>query len=56
MINFKLTSQEANIPNMKLSDLKDIIFKKLKPRKACDIFMLTVEHLRNAGDQTLSLI
>ena len=55
-IIFELTSQETKIPHMKLSDLKDIIFKRLKPNKACDIFMITVEHLRNAGDPTLSLI
>ena len=56
LIIFELTDQEAKIPHMQLTDLKDIIFKRLKPNKACDIYMLTVEHLRNAGDSTLSLI
>ena len=41
---------------MQLTQLKDIVFKKLKLNKACDIFKLTVEHLRNCGDKTLSLI
>ena len=41
---------------MQLTHLKEIIFKKLKLRKACDIFKLTVEHLRYCGDKTLGLI
>ena len=45
-----------NIPHMNLPQLKEIIFKKLKMNKACDVFMLTVEHLRNAGDGTLLLL
>ena len=57
MTIFEITSQDqVKVPHMELSDLKDIIFKRLKPNKACNIFKLTVEHLRNAGDQTLSLI
>jgi hypothetical protein len=38
---------------MTLTNLKDILFKKLKLGKACDIFALSVEHLRYAGDDTL---
>ena len=41
---------------MKLSQLHDIIFKRLKLNKACDIYKLTVEHLRNCGEKSLSLI
>ena len=41
---------------MTLIQLKDIIFKRLKLNKACDIFKLTVEHLRNVCDKSLSLI
>ena len=41
---------------MKLCDLKEILFKRLKLNKACDIYMLTVEHLRYAGDTALSYI
>ena len=44
------------IPHMKICDLKDILFKKLKLGKACDVFMLTVEHLRNAGNPTLLIL
>ena len=28
----------------------------MKLNKACDVFMLTVEHLRNAGDESLFII
>ena len=38
------------IPEMKMKDLNDILFKDMKSGKACDIYMLTVEHLRNAGE------
>ena len=56
-IIFELTSQDKlTIPYMELTQLKDIIFKRLKLNKACDFFKLTVEHLRYAGDNTLSLI
>ena len=57
MIIFDITAEEEiQIPLMSLRQLKDILFKKLKPNKACDIFKLTVEHLRNLGDESLSLI
>ena len=36
--------------------LPEIIFHRLKLNKACDIFKLTVEHLRYAGDTNLNLI
>ena len=56
-IIFDIACQEAVIiPHMTLQNLKDILFKKLKLNKACDVYMLTVEHLRYAGDETLSLI
>ena len=51
-----IESEKIIIPKMRLIDLKDIIFKTLKLNKACDIFKLTVEHLRNCGDRTLTLI
>ena len=57
LIIFDVVEQdEIKIPRMNLENLKDIIFKKLKLNKACDIYKLTVEHLRYAGDQTLRLI
>ena len=57
MIIFDIAqSENVNIPHMNLEELKDILFKKLKVNKACDVFKLTVEHLRNAGDRTLLLV
>ena len=57
MIIFDITTdEEVKIPHINLTQLKKIIFQKLKPNKACDVFMLTVEHLRSAGDETLIII
>ena len=57
MIIFDITENEdTQIPHMNLTRLKDILFKKLKLNKACDVFKLTVEHLRNVGDNSLLLI
>ena len=56
-IIFEITSDEKIIiPQMELTDLKEIIFRRLKLNKACDIYKLTVEHLRYCGDETLALI
>ena len=55
-IIFQLTENDVKIPKMTLANLKHILFKRLKLNKACDIFMLTVEHLRYSGDPTLNLI
>ena len=57
MIIFDITANEdIQVPHLTLIKLKDILFKKLKLKKACDVFKLTVEHLRNAGDNSLLLI
>ena len=57
MVILDIANQEAVcIPHMTLEVLKNIIFKKLKLKKACDINKLTVEHLRYASDETLSII
>ena len=57
MMIFDITQNEnVNIPLMNVEKLKHIIFKKLKLNKACDVFKLTVEHLRHAGDGTRLLI
>ena len=57
LIIFEITANEdLKIPHMNLNQLKDIIFKKLKLKKACDVYKLTVEHLRYAGDDTLLII
>ena len=50
------TREQTSIEHISLPQLKDIIHKKLKPNKACDIFQLTVEHLRNDGDDTLTTL
>ena len=44
------------IPHIQLSQLNYIIFKRLKLNKACDIYKLTVEHLRYCGEKSLNLI
>ena len=45
-IIFEMTSDEnIRIPQMELSELKDILFRRLKLNKACDVYKLTVEHL-----------
>ena len=41
---------------MNIQNLKNILFKRLKLNKACDIYKLSVEHLRYAGDETLSIV
>ena len=52
MMIFEITPEsKVTIPQMKINDLKDILFKKLKINKVCDVYMLTVEHLRCAGDE-----
>ena len=46
--------ESLKIPPISLQNFKDIIFKRLKTNKACDIYMLTTEHLRCAGDKVLT--
>ena len=55
-IILKISQSEMKIPHITCQDLTNILFKQLKLNKACDIYMLTVEHLRYAGEQTLFLI
>ena len=43
------TENSLRIPLMKLADLENIIDKEMKNGKACDIYKLTAEHLKNAG-------
>jgi hypothetical protein len=43
--------ETVNIPEMKIEDLNKILYNDMKSSKACDIYMLTVEHLRNAGEK-----
>ena len=46
-----LCEEEVNIPPMTISQLNHIINSKMKAGKACDVYHLTVEHLRHSGDQ-----
>ena len=39
------------IPPMSLSTLEDIIFRRMKRGKACDVYQLTVEHLQYSGQR-----
>ena len=53
----ELTKDDVEkITHLTLPKLKIIIFKQLKLNKACDIYKLTVEHLRYAGDDNLKLL
>ena len=44
-------NEQLKIPPMTIEDLEEILFKRMKPGKACDIYQLTVEHLREAGKE-----
>ena len=39
----------VRIPPMTMTDLDRVLYSKMKPGKAPDIYHLTVEHLRNLG-------
>ena len=41
--------EPVKIPSMTIDDLDKIIDKKMKLKKSCDIYQLTVEHLRFCG-------
>ena len=49
-------STHIKIPPMTIEDLKHILYKKMKLRKSCDIYSLTVEHLRECGTQAQKII
>ena len=51
-----LVDEPLKIPAMTFSQLSHILFRKMKLGKACDVYQVTVEHLRYCGDQTLLLI
>ena len=46
-----LGDKEISIPPMNLSQLDHILQKRMKLGKSCDIYHLTVEHLRYCGNQ-----
>ena len=45
-----MDESNLRIPPMTIGNLNKIIFSKMKLGKACDIYHLTVEHLRYCGD------
>ena len=54
---FDLKDSEAiRIPIMKISDLENILNREMKLNKACDIYQLTVEHLRYSGAKAKLII
>ena len=54
---FDLKSEnKLKIPEMSLADLDRIIDKEMKVGKACDIYRLTAEHLKNAGHEARAVL
>ena len=43
-------SDQVKIPEMSRETFIDIVYKQMKPGKACDAYRLTVEHIRECGD------
>ena len=56
IINDIIENETLKIPPMTLDNIKEIIQKKLKRNKACDIYKLTPEHLKYAGDKVLTIL
>ena len=48
IFNFK-GQDPVQLPHMSITDLENILDKKMKLGKACDVYQLTVEHLRYCG-------
>ena len=46
----------VKIPKMTMADLNNIVNKEMKRGKACDIYKLTAEHLKNAGTEAKTAI
>ena len=47
-----ISSEPLKLPPMTIADLNHILHKRMKMGKACDIYQVTVEHLRYCGDTT----
>ena len=56
IINDVSKDETPQIPPITLENLQEIIKKKLKRNKACDIYKLTPEHLKYAGDEVLAIL
>ena len=48
--------ESLKIPPINLAEMKNIVNKKLKKNKACDIYKLTPEHFKYAGDKALNIL
>ena len=48
--------EPLKIHAMTLPQLTNILFRKMKAGKACDVYQVTVEHLRYCGDQAMLVI
>ena len=49
-------SANIQIPPMTTKDLQNILHKKMKPKKSCDIYCLTLEHLSECGTSSQTII
>ena len=45
------SDSSMKIPKMKIVDLENIVNKEMQNGKACDIYKLTAEHLKNCGSE-----
>ena len=48
--------ENLEIQPITIEKLKEIVNKKLKKNKACDLYHLTPEHLKYAGEKSLKLL
>ena len=48
--------ENSTIPPMTINQLTHILNSKMKAGKACDVYQLTVEHIRNCGSTAMLLI
>ena len=55
IFDFK-TENSMKIPKMSMEDLSTIVNKEMKRGKASDIYKLTAEHLKNAGDKAMKAV
>ena len=54
IINDVSKDDSLKVPPITLQKLKDIVKKKLKNNKACDMYKITAKHLKHAEDETLN--
>ena len=56
IIHDLIIDETKNIPPLTVEKLQEIVYKKLRKNKACDIYHLTSEHLKYAGVRLLELL